>query len=196
MLYYTKTRKNIMNTTPRFIAKKDIKRGFTLIELLVVIGIIGVLAAIIIAALDPVEQLRKASDTSAKNADTQFIAAASRYYATHNIYPWDTGGITGCTAPAGTKLSALGGCVGNSATTGLIGEGELKSSFLNTPFMQAGNQTQIYVTYDATGNTVKGCFHPQSRAQQGDTNSKYDQAGNVLAGCPAAGNAACYWCAQ
>ncbi len=39
-------------------------RGFTLIELLIVIAVIGVLAAIVLAAIDPAEQLARGRDSS------------------------------------------------------------------------------------------------------------------------------------
>ena len=43
------------------------KKGFTLIELLVVIGILGILAAALVATIDPFEQLNKAQDSTVKN---------------------------------------------------------------------------------------------------------------------------------
>ena len=40
------------------------KKGFTLIELLIVIGILGILAAGLQAAIDPIEQLKKGQDSN------------------------------------------------------------------------------------------------------------------------------------
>jgi prepilin-type N-terminal cleavage/methylation domain-containing protein len=173
--------------------------GFTLIELLVVIGIIGILAAIIIAALDPVEQLRKGADTSAKNASVQLVDAVNRYYASKNLYPWDAGGVTGCNAPNNTLMSAMGGtCInGTGANPGLIGEGELKSSFMNSPFMNAANATQVTVNYVAATQTLTACFQPQSKSQQKDPNTKFTAVGGAGAGCKSQGGANnCFWCAQ
>lgn len=39
-------------------------KGFTLIELLIVIAVIGILAAVVLAAIDPAEQLRRGRDSS------------------------------------------------------------------------------------------------------------------------------------
>jgi len=42
---------------------KNLKKGFTLIELLIVITILGVLAVVVIVALNPLEQLAKTRDS-------------------------------------------------------------------------------------------------------------------------------------
>jgi prepilin-type N-terminal cleavage/methylation domain-containing protein len=63
-------------------------KGFTLIELLVVIGILGVLAAALVATIDPFEQLKKATDANVKNTAVEFIDANIRYFTTHNAMPW------------------------------------------------------------------------------------------------------------
>lgn len=59
------------------------RRGFTLIELLVVIGIIGILTAVVIVAVNPARQFNSARDTQRK-ADLYGLTNAIYQYATEN----------------------------------------------------------------------------------------------------------------
>lgn len=60
-----------------------LRKGFTLIELLVVIGIIGILAAVVIVAVNPARQFASARDTQ-RRADLYSITNAVYQYATEN----------------------------------------------------------------------------------------------------------------
>lgn len=61
-----------------------LKKGFTLIELLIVLAILGVLAVVLFAALDPVEQIAKTRDGGNLNLAKECINAAERYYILHS----------------------------------------------------------------------------------------------------------------
>ena len=173
------------------------KRGFTLIELLVVLGILGVLAAVLLAAINPVQQIEKSTDSSMKEVATEFVSANVSYYSTHNALPWYSvaNGGTNCYT-GGATMNALPLSSLNTCVSSLISSGELKASFLNSP-----NMAQIVITdpNPQTGNAsdIVACFQPQSTSQQQDVNTKYTQTGALAANCKSQGGAnLCYWCAQ
>jgi len=61
-----------------------LQKGFTLIELLVVIGVIGILAAVVLVAVNPGRQFASARDTQ-RRADLYSITnAIYQYAAEHN----------------------------------------------------------------------------------------------------------------
>ena len=65
-----------------------IKRGFTLIELLIVMAILGVLAVVVLLAINPAEQLARTRDTGRVSAVTQMGHAVQAYDTSHNaVYP-------------------------------------------------------------------------------------------------------------
>lgn len=59
-------------------------KGFTLIELLIVIAIMGILAAGILVAINPVQKMNQAKDAKGKNDVTQVAGAAQAYYTSNN----------------------------------------------------------------------------------------------------------------
>lgn len=60
-----------------------LQKGFTLIELLVVIGVIGILAAVVLVAVNPGRQFASARDTQ-RRADLYSITNAIYQYAAEN----------------------------------------------------------------------------------------------------------------
>lgn len=63
---------------------RQIKKGFTLIELLVVIGIIGILAAIVLVAVNPGRQFANARDTQRRSDLLQITNAIYQFAAEHD----------------------------------------------------------------------------------------------------------------
>ncbi len=185
--------------------------GFTLIELLVVIGILGVLAAALVATIDPFEQLKKANDSKIKNIVVEFQNANVRYFTTHTSFPWDDTNSTNtnCTgigaadviaSPLNTSPGLLN-CLGNPTTNGsLIAEGELKSAFTTN----LNDLKLVLVTWKlADKQALVVCFAPTSKSQKasGETIYKSDGSDNSIAGggvCPNANavDGVCYWCTR
>lgn len=59
---------------------KKYRRGFTLIELLVVIAVLGVLAGGVLVAINPLEKIAKAKDSTKKSTVSQLTNALQSYY--------------------------------------------------------------------------------------------------------------------
>lgn len=57
--------------------------GFTLIELLVVIAILGILASVVLVAINPGERINEAQDANRKSDVGQVSVALESYYATY-----------------------------------------------------------------------------------------------------------------
>lgn len=68
----------------------NFRRGFTLVELLVVIGLIGVLASITFAVINPLTQFQKARDAGRKNDLANIQKALELFYNDNNRYPTTT----------------------------------------------------------------------------------------------------------
>jgi prepilin-type N-terminal cleavage/methylation domain-containing protein len=104
------------------------EEGFTLVELLIVIAIIGVLAVVVLVAINPVQQLARTRDSGRKSGVTQIGHAMEAYATTHNgVYPadatWDTDIVAAgelsivpaeITKPAGTDGPACATNVANA----------------------------------------------------------------------------------
>lgn len=76
------------------ILSKKLSKGFTLIELLIVIAVLGVLAAVVLVAIDPVEQLARGRDAGRKSSVTELGRALQAFFTNNNAYPaavgWNT----------------------------------------------------------------------------------------------------------
>src|SRR6266446_5039966 len=101
------------------------KKGFTLIELLVVLAILGILAAALLAAINPVEQINKGQDASMEEEASEFVTAANSYYTAYNQPIWGQGS---CPASP-TAGSAMNGATIQSCISLLTTSGDLKASF-------------------------------------------------------------------
>lgn len=160
------------------------KKGFTLIELLVVIGILGILAIGILAAIDPFEQLKKGRDTNLRNVTVEYVNAATRYYATHGELPWAEG-----SEPSGASLDTA---TMIPYTQMLVDEGELKPEFQDA---LGDNAQNIFVTGIADPLQAIVCFDPDSKSLSADATTQYDSVGTADSTCPDV-DLPCYWCVR
>lgn len=122
-------------------------KGFTLIELLIVIAILGVLAAGILVAIDPVDKISQANDAKVQNDISGAGRAAEAYATTHNgFYPAALADLTTSgelkrtpAAPTGytaySVVNTPAGCTTGTTCTGILISGSLKSKrFIGTTF--------------------------------------------------------------
>lgn len=172
--------------------------GFTLMELLIVIGVLGILAAGLLAAIDPFEQLKKARDANNRNASIELLNGFTRYYASHGEFPWNLGGVTGCEVGTNTipgdldnvvELQQIDGCV-----DAIEADGELKVDF------NENVNTEIYIS-SADNTDIVVCFSPEGKALRNDKLTKWDINGTVITeedpasgACPEVGNESCLQC--
>jgi prepilin-type N-terminal cleavage/methylation domain-containing protein len=154
--------------------RKVLSRGFTLVELLIVIGLLGAIALIVIAAINPIEQANRARDARFKADGSQLISAVERYYAAHSKFPWEDCG--GGTCPTSQDQfgfitagdSTVGLCGNSSCSTGgvLITNDELKTEFLGRDWVKATTvDKQILIGKGVgTSASVYTCFVPLAKA--------------------------------
>ena len=156
------------------------KKGFTLVELLVVISILGILAAGLLAAVDPLEQLKKGRDTERRNIAIELYNASSRYYAIYGSMPASSGGT----------LSSTGT---SAVVDALVTAGELKSTFIKGI---PGGAVPIYIDMNSTAVAV--CFNPESKAISRDPSTIFESSAGVAANgsCSSATNPDCFFCAR
>lgn len=151
--------------------KRNADSGFTLVELLIVIVLIGLLVLVVLAAINPIEQTRRARDTRYKADAAQLLAAIDRYFTNQSEFPWVTVDPTtydNQTAfPYSTAADEEVGICGIDCTANgvLIAILELKEEFLNRDFLETGAVTEdlIYVGKDASSTaSAYGCYVPAS----------------------------------
>jgi prepilin-type N-terminal cleavage/methylation domain-containing protein len=168
--------------------KHQSRSGFTLIELLIVIGILGILAAGLLAAVDPIEQLKKGRDTQRRTISVELNNALTRYYAVYGSMPWGTNAF------AATPISGAAGVISTLMTAG-----ELKPTFsAGIPAAMASQLTIAGAAANAGGDTYV-CFDPESKSVSLDPSTIFSSTGAPAAttGCsPPTATTGCYFCAR
>ncbi len=121
-----------------------LRKGFTLIELLVVIAVIGVLAAIVLLAVNPAEQLARGRDANRISAVESLGKAMTNYITANN------GTIQGYSATWQTTLSTA------KEIANIISVPALASSC--APAVPANGSAQGNVCYEANAATAATDF--------------------------------------
>ena len=86
-----------------------VRQGFTLIELLIVMAILGVLAVVVLVAINPVQQLARTRDSGRKSTVTQLGHALEAHFTARNGEYLDA---TNCIAAnGGPLLTVWMGCL-------------------------------------------------------------------------------------
>jgi prepilin-type N-terminal cleavage/methylation domain-containing protein len=159
--------------------KRILAQGFTLVELLIVIALLGVIATIVIAAINPIEQANKARDAGYKNDASELVSAVQRYYASQSNFPWTTVNVANTADIKFGWVSADDISVGLCAATGtacrsaaspapLIGSYEVETSFLSKAWIgAAGVGDKLYIG-KATGSSsgVYVCWVPRANSNR------------------------------
>lgn len=109
----------------KHLLSKKVSQGFTLVELLIVIAVMGVLATVVLVAIDPVEQLARGRDSGRKTTMSQLVTAVQSYYTSRNAkYPvadatWittlkTTGELKSVPAAIGYSVTGAATCATNT----------------------------------------------------------------------------------
>ncbi|MBI4058435.1 type II secretion system protein [Candidatus Gottesmanbacteria bacterium] len=160
------------------------KKGFTLLEILVVVGILSVIAIGLLAALDPLEQLRKGRDSNKRNLATAYYNAIVRYQAAYGSYPYGNLAVASSTMNIATVTAITGE---------LVAKSELKQGLATNSNDWA---TLVFSATAFARNDPTVCFIPESRSVELDSSQArfIDGTAGTGAGCPTNVANNCYVC--
>lgn len=164
--------------------------GFTLIELLVVITLISILAVAVLAAINPIEQRRKAQDTSAEAAATELMGALDRYYASYGCYPWNGGSAGTCTGGVALATGYSSDARAVAVSPGgllrlLVTSGEIKANLLDriAGAIPSHPLYTLRINEEATNDAMHLCYTPTSSANQQVANNASTRYNTSFASC-------------
>lgn len=140
-------------------------KGFTLVELLIVIAVIGVLAAVILAVINPLQQLARGRDAGRTSTIAQLGSALQRYATSNTDYP---------VVPASGNGTFM---------TDLVTANEIQATFTNPDYggtLTAGCETtqnnQGEYCYDADATTNDAIVYARAES---DANNDLCDTGEI-----------------
>jgi prepilin-type N-terminal cleavage/methylation domain-containing protein len=138
---------------------KNLQKGFTLIELLVVIGILAILLAIVLIAINPAKQFGQANDTK-RSSDVNAILNAVNQFMADNKGSTPAGlSVATCPTAAPCTITSGANAVGNVnlctplVTTFIADLPVDPDSTVGSRSYTSGNCTQAGATY-TTGYVI------------------------------------------
>lgn len=159
--------------------KTQANKGFTLIELLVVIAIIGVLAAVVLLAINPAELLRRSRDStrlSDMSTLRKAIDAVIAQSPTAVVLPC----TSVCASVVDDRAADGTGWLGNAATPASAGALNL-SSFLSTLPVDPREAASL-VPANNSGTTTAVAFHYSfisNAASEYELNTYLESSNNI-----------------
>lgn len=151
------------------------RKGFTLIEILVVIGIIAILAAIVIIAINPAKQFAQARNTTREAGVNSILNAVGQRIADNKgVFEGTFGSTNHCDALPSTA-TAITTSMGTSATGNTSGDlGCLAPTYIPSlpldPTVASGANTGYTISVEATGRvTVCAPAHAESAIPDSQT---------------------------
>ena len=140
--------------------KRQSQSGFTLIELLVVIGVIAILAAIVLVAVNPGRQFAQARDTQRRSDLYSLTNAIYQYAAEHdgNLPDTDGNDATSNFPTTSTCIGNGGGCFDLASAGNAAGTDTVVPTYIaeipKDPSTGTDANTQYLVYEDANGRIV------------------------------------------
>jgi prepilin-type N-terminal cleavage/methylation domain-containing protein len=130
----------------------NLKKGFTLIELLVVIGILAILLAITLIAINPARQFGQANDTRRRSDVLQILNAVHQYVAENKgTLP---AALVAATAGTDYAITGVVGAANIDLCPDLVGtNGTYMPALPTEPSLNTPNITTCNATY-ATGYLI------------------------------------------
>lgn len=153
-----------MKSLRKLLPTRSRQAGFTLIELLVVIGVIAILAAIVLVAVNPGRQFASARDTQRRADLYSLTNAVYQFAAEHNGNLPDTDGVdTTSNFPSaatciGNNPAAPDSCFDLAAATDATGTEIVVPTYIadmpSDPSAGTPANTQYTIYEDANGRVV------------------------------------------